>query len=139
MMKKKYIKYAVMAAAVSCCLLFQDKSTSSANVDKDIEESAIYSANETGTNVPQAYKEVAGNDETVNGYPEVKYKYEVDDNGDITVFPFLQYAYINEDGGIEWSEPVKDIDKAKEYFNEEMISIISDGGKHKVDTSMLEE
>ena len=60
MMKKKYIKYAVMAAAVSCCLLLQDKGTSSANVGKDVEEDVIYSANETGTNVPQAYKEVAG-------------------------------------------------------------------------------
>lgn len=89
--------------------------------------------------MPQAYKEVAGNDKTVNGYPEVKYKYEVDDNGDITVFPFLQYAYINEDGGIEWSEPVKDAGKVREYFDEEMIAIMSDGGKHKVDTSMLEE
>ncbi len=139
MMKKKYIKYAVMAAAVFCCLLLQYKGTSSANVGKDVEEDVIYSVNETGTNVSQAYKEVAGNDETVNGYPEVKYKYEVDDNGDITVFPFLQYAYINEDGGIEWSEPVKDAGKVREYFDEEMIAIMSDGGKHKVDTSMLEE
>ncbi len=138
-MKKKYIKYAVMAAAVFCCLLLQYKGTSSANVGKDVEEDVIYSVNETGTNVSQAYKEVAGNDETVNGYPEVKYKYEVDDNGDITVFPFLQYAYINEDGGIEWSEPVKDAGKVREYFDEEMIAIMSDGGKHKVDTSMLEE
>lgn len=138
-MKKKYIKYAVMAAAVFCCLLLQYKGTSSANVGKDVEEDVIYSVNETGTNVSQAYKEVAGNDETVNGYPEVKYKYEVDDNGDITVFPFLQYAYINEDGGIEWSEPVKDAGKIREYFDEEMIAIMSDGGKHKVDTSMLEE
>lgn len=128
-----------MAAAVFCCLLLQYKGTSSANVGKDVEEDVIYSVNETGTNVSQAYKEVAGNDETVNGYPEVKYKYEVDDNGDITVFPFLQYAYINEDGGIEWSEPVKDAGKVREYFDEEMIAIMSDGGKHKVDTSMLEE
>ena len=69
----------------------------------------------------------------------MKYKYEVDDNGDITLSPFLQYSHINENGDIEWSEPVKDIDKVKEYFNEEMIAIMSEGGKYKVDTSMLEE
>lgn len=130
MIKRKFVKYAVMAVAVSCCLLFADKNTSSANADKN---------NGTGANEPSVYEETAGNDKAVNGYPEVKYKYEVDDNGDITLSPFLQYAYVNENGDIEWSEPVKDIEKAKEYFNEEMIAIMSDGGKHKVDTSMLEE
>lgn len=130
MIKRKFVKYAVMAVAVSCCLLFADKSTSSANADKN---------NGTGANEPSVYEETAINDKAVNGYPEVKYKYEADDNGDITLFPFLQYAYVNENGDIEWSEPVKDIEKAKEYFNEEMIAAMSDGGKHKVDTSMLEE
>ena len=123
-MKKKFMKYAFMAAAVSCCLLFADKSTSSANADKN---------DGTGTNEQLVYEETAGNDKVVNGYPKIKYKYEVDDNGDITLSPFLQYSYINEDGSIEWSEPVKDIDKVKEYFNEEMIAIMSEGGKYKVD------
>ena len=34
MIKKKFMKYAVMAVAVSCCLLFADKSTSSSNAVK---------------------------------------------------------------------------------------------------------
>ena len=130
MIKKKFMKYAVMVVAVSCCLLFADKSTSSANAGKN---------NVIGANEPSVYEEAACNDKVVNGYPKVKYKYEVDDNGDITLSPFLQYSHINENGDIEWSEPVKDIDKVKEYFNEEMIAIMSEGGKYKVDTSMIEE
>ena len=35
MIKKKFMKYAVMVVAVSCCLLFADKSTSSANAGKN--------------------------------------------------------------------------------------------------------
>lgn len=130
MIKRKLVKYAIMAVAVYACLLFADKSKSSANADKN---------NEASANEPSVYEETAINDKAVNGYPEVKYKYEVDDNGDITLFPFLQYSYVDENGNLKWSEPVKDIEKAKEYFNEEMIATMSDGGKHKVDTRMLEE
>ncbi|MCI9077452.1 MAG: hypothetical protein HFH68_00830 [Lachnospiraceae bacterium] len=138
-MQKKYLKYLTMVAAVSCCWVFAYKSTSSADAGKNIKESAICSDREINTSTSSVYENVNDSDKADGAYPKAKYKYEVDDNGDITIYPFLQYSYVNEDGDIAWSEPVKDIDKVKEYFNEDMVDIMSDEGKHKVDTSMLEE
>ncbi|MCI9079729.1 MAG: hypothetical protein HFH68_12560 [Lachnospiraceae bacterium] len=138
-MQKKYLKYLTIVSAASCCWLFADKSISSVNAGKNIEKSSIDSVKKTNPSVQLADKKADDSDKTVNGYPKVKYKYEVDDNGGITIYPFLQYSHVNEDGGISWSEPVKDINSVKEYFNEEMIDIMSDGGKHNVDISMLEE
>ena len=144
-MKGKFFKYLTMTMAVSCCVLLTDKgsygkSISSANAGKDIDISTKYSGKESIADTPSVYKRVADSDNVVNGYPKSEFKYEVNDNGDITILPFLRYTYVNEDGNIAWSEPVKDIEEIKEYFNNEDITdMVSEVGKYNIDVHMLEK